>query len=235
MTTIGMLGGMSWHSSATYYRVLNESVHAARGGHASADVVLASLDFERVRALQVADDWDGAAALLTDAALGLQAAGAGLVVLCTNYMHRVAPAIEAALSVPFLHIADAVAERALASGMSTIGLLGARPVMEESFYADRLRQAGLEVLVPDAADRALVDRVIFDELTQGRFTLDSRKAYAAVIESLASRGAQGVALACTEIGLLVGPDDTDVPLLDTALVHAAAAAAAAAASGQAAS
>ncbi len=224
MTTIGLLGGMSWHSSATYYRVLNETVHAARGGHASADVVLASLDFERVRELQVADDWDGAAALLTDAALGLQAAGAGLVVLCTNYMHRVAPTVEAALSVPFLHIADAVAEHALAAGMTTIGLLGVRPVMEEDFYADRLRQAGLEVLVPDVDDRVTVDRVIFDELTQGRFTADSREAYVAVIENLASRGAQGVALACTEIGLLVGPDDTDVPLLDTALVHAAAAA-----------
>lgn len=224
MTTIGLLGGMSWHSSATYYRVLNETVHAAHGGHASADVVLASLDFERVRAMQLADDWDGATALLTDGALRLEAAGAGLVVLCTNYMHRVAPAVEAALSVPFLHIADAVAAHAREAGMATIGLLGARPVMEEPFYVQRLEDAGLIVLVPEATDRDLVDRVIFDELTQGRFTPESRTAYVQVIDRLAARGAQGVALACTEIGLLVGPVDTDVPLLDTALLHAAAAA-----------
>ena len=223
MTTIGLLGGMSWHSCATYYRVLNETVAAARGGHASADLVLASLDFEQVRALQVAGDWSGAEAMLAGAAQRLEAAGAGVVVLCTNYMHRCAPAIEAALSVPFLHIADAVAEHALAAGMTTIGLLGARPVMEESFYSGRLHQAGLEVLVPDAGDRETVDRVIFEELTQGVFTTGSRQAYVQVLDRLAARGAEGIALACTEIGLLVRPEDTKVPLLDTAELHAVAA------------
>lgn len=223
MRTIGLLGGMSWDSSATYYREINTEVRRRLGGHHCARLVLASLDFAEVRELQLRGDWAGAGALLADGARRLQAAGADLVVLATNLMHKVAPAIESAVDVPLLHIADAVGARAQALGATRVALLGARWVMEEDFYADRLARWGVEVLVPDAADRAEIDRVIFDELTRGVLADPSRAAYVDVVTRLAACGAQAVVLACTEIGLLIGPDDVPLPVIDSALVHALAA------------
>ena len=224
MKTIGLLGGMSWDSSATYYATINREVRDRLGGHHCAQVVLVSLDFAQVREHQVRGEWDEAGAMLAAGAVRLEAAGADVVVLCTNLMHKVARAIEAATDIPLLHIADAVGARARELGADRVGLLGARQVMEEPFYRDRLRERwGIEVLVPGEADRALVDRVIFEELTTSHFEPASRQAYVEVIDRLAERGAQAVVLGCTEIGLLVGPADTAMPLIDSALVHALAA------------
>ena len=222
MQTIGLVGGMSWHSTASYYRIINETVAAARGGHASARIALQSLDFDDVRACQLDGDWERAARLLTEAAQGCVAGGADVVAICTNLMHKVAPQVEAAIDVPLLHIADAVAGVATPHGWDRLGLLGARWVMEETFYADRLARHAITAVSPEAADRDLVDRVVFDELTQGRIEDASRAAYVAVIERLAERGAQAVVLACTEIGLLVSADDSPLPLIDSAHAHASA-------------
>jgi aspartate racemase len=223
MQTIGLLGGMSWDSSATYYRVINEEVRRRLGGHHCAQVVMVSLDFAEVRDLQLRGDWAGAGDLLADGARRLEAAGAEVVVLCTNLMHKVAPAIEAATEVPLLHIADAVGGRARALEVTRVGLLGTRWVMEEAFYAERLARWGVQVVVPGGADRLEVDRVIFDELTRGRVTDRSRAAYTDIIERLAGGGAQAVVLGCTEIGLLIGSDDAALPMIDSALTHALAA------------
>jgi aspartate racemase len=223
MRTLGVIGGMSWDSTATYYRVLNEEVRRRLGGHSCASIVLVSLDFEQVRELQRRGDWDAAAALLADAARRLQGAGADAVLLATNLMHKVAPSIEAALDVPFLHIADAVGAEARRLGAGRVGLLGARWVMEETFYADRLARWGVDVVVPDAAGRAEVDRIVFEELTLGKITDAARATYVDVVRDLAGRGAQAVVLGCTEIGLLLRPDDVAVPLLDSATLHALAA------------
>ena len=220
MQTIGLIGGMSWHSTASYYRIINETVAGRLGGHASASIALRSLDFAEVRRCQVEDDWVGAGDLLARAGRECVAGGADIVAICTNLMHKVAPAVEAAIEVPLLHIADAVADVAARQGWERLGLLGARWVMEETFYADRLARHGISAVAPEADDRTLVDRVVFEELTQGRVLDASRDAYVAVIERLAARGAQAVVLACTEIGLLVGPDDSPLPLVDSAEVHA---------------
>jgi aspartate racemase len=220
METLGLIGGMSWHSTATYYRIINEMVAAERGGHASAPIALQSLDFSEVRACQVAEDWDRAAALLTEAGLRCQESGATTVAICTNLMHKVAPEVEAALDVPLLHIADAVGAEAGRRGWQTLGILGTSWVMEEPFYADRLARHGITALAPEAADRAVVDTIIFDELTQGVVTEESRTTYLGVIDRLARRGADAVVLACTEIGLLIGPGDSPLPVIDSAEVHA---------------
>ena len=220
MKTIGLIGGMSWHSTEAYYRRINEQVAARRGGHSSARISLQSLDFADVRDCQVRGDWAGSAALLADAAVRCEAGGADLVALCTNLMHKNFPALEAALSVPAIHIADAVAAVAKRAGWSTLGLLGARWVMEETFYADRLAEHGISVVVPDAAGRDLVDRVVFDEITRGRFLEPSRTAYVEVMRDLSARGADAVVLACTEIGLLVSADQAPLPVIDSATAHA---------------
>ncbi|WP_134766565.1 amino acid racemase [Nocardioides sp. 1609] len=220
MKTIGLVGGMSWHSTATYYRMINEQVAARLGGHASAKISLQSLDFSEVRDCQVRGDWDGSAALLADAARRCEAGGADLVGLCTNLMHKNFGALEDAVSVPAVHIADAVAAVARREGWTTLGLLGARWVMEETFYADRLATHGISVVVPDEAGRDLVDRVVFDEITQGVFRDESRAAYVEVMRDLQERGADAVVLACTEIGLLVGADDAPLPVVDSAVAHA---------------
>ena len=222
MTKIGLLGGMSYHSTIDYYRRINDAVAQARGGHASAEIVLESVDFEVVRRQQLAGDWAGAGRLLGDAARRLQDAGADVVALCTNLMHKVAPAIESAIDVPFLHIADAVAERAAEDGWTRLGLIGTDWVMAETFYADRLAGHGIEVVVPEETDRKEVDRVIWEELTLGVVEEASRSAYVAIIDRLAEQGAQAVVLACTEIQLLVDERLTDVPLLDSTAAHTAA-------------
>lgn len=222
METLGLIGGMSWHSTATYYRLINEAVAAEHGGHASAPIALQSLDFAEIRACQVAGDWDRAADLLVEAGRRCVAGGATTVAICTNLMHKVAPQVEAALDVPLLHIGDAVAGVAREHGWSTLGILGTRWVMEEDFYAARLARHGIGVVVPPAEERALVDTVVFDELTQGVVRADSRAAYVDVIRGLAAQGAEAVVLACTEIGLLVGPDDSPLPVIDSAEAHAGA-------------
>jgi aspartate racemase len=224
MRKIGLIGGMSWHSTLEYYRLINDAVSAELGGHHSARIALESLDFDQVRALQLAEDWDAAGDLLADAGRRLCAAGADTVLICTNLMHKVAPAVEAAIDVPLLHIGDAVAGEARAAGIDTVGLLGTDWVMRERFYGDRLARHGVRTVAPDAADRQLVDRVVFEELTQGTVCDASRIEYVRVIESLAARGAQAVVLACTEIGLLVRPGDSPIPLIDSAHAHARAAA-----------
>ncbi len=220
MRTIGLLGGMSWESTDLYYRTLNELVREREGGLASASVLVRSLDFRAVRACQLEDRWDDAAALLAAEASSLERAGADLVLLCTNYMHKVAPAIEGALSVPFLHIADVVA--AAAPG-PVVGLLGTAGTMREPFYRDRLAASGLSVLVPEGADVGRVDTAIFDELCRGVLSEDTRADLRAVVARLADRGADAVALCCTELELLLGPGDSRVPLLPSARLHATAA------------
>ena len=220
MTTIGLIGGMSWHSTITYYQVINERVAQARGGHASAEIALQSLDFDQIRDCQLRGDWAGAGRLLGAAAQRCVAGGAEVVAICTNLMHKVAPAVEASIDRPLLHIADAVAGVADRRGWTRLGVLGTSWVMEESFYADRLARHGIGVVVPDAPARAMIDRVIFDELTQGVVTDESRRGYVAAIEQLRSQGAQAVVLACTEIGLLVSDVDSPLPLIDSAQAHA---------------
>ncbi|MCW2753066.1 MAG: aspartate/glutamate racemase [Marmoricola sp.] len=223
MLRIGLLGGMSWESSAEYYRLLNELVRERLGGLHSADCVLLSVDFAEIEVLQSEGRWDEAGELLAEAALQLQAAGAQVVVLCTNTMHKVADAIESALAVPFLHLADATARAAITAGLTTVGLLGTAFTMEQDFYRDRLAGYGLDVVVPNDEDRALVHRVIYDELCLGIVTDRSRQAYAAVIGRLVEAGCEGVILGCTEIELLVRPDDSPVTLLATTRLHAEAA------------
>ncbi|SHG22425.1 aspartate/glutamate racemase family protein [Geodermatophilus nigrescens] len=220
MRTIGLLGGMSWESTALYYRVANELVRDRLGGLASASLLVRSLDFRAVRACQVEDRWDDAAALLAAEARALEAAGAGLVLLCTNYMHKVAPALEAVLTVPFLHIADAVA--AAAPG-PVVGLLGAAGTVREPFYRDRLAAHGLTVLTPPDDDVERVDAAIFGELCRGVLSDGTRAELRAVVARLADRGAQAIALSCTELELLLGPDDSPVPLLPSARLHVTAA------------
>ena len=227
MDTIGLIGGMSWHSTVEYYRLLNELVAERRGGHASAKVALQSLDFAEIRECQVHDDWDRAARLIAQAAQRCERAGADRVLLCTNLMHRVADDVQAAIDIPLLHIADAIADAARARGWSRLGLLGARWVMEEDFYAGRLARHGLAVEVPGPADRTEVDRVIFEELTLGLVRDESRTAYAGVLERLRDQGADAVVLACTEIELLVRPEDSPLPVLPSMRTHAEAAVAAA--------
>jgi aspartate racemase len=222
--TIGLIGGLSWYSTVEYYRVLNETVQRRRGGHSSAPVVLQSLDFAVVRAMQQAGEWSAAGRLLAEAGRRCQDAGADVVLICSNLMHRVADDVQAAIDIPLLHIGDAIVDRARVNGWSQLGVLGARWVMEEDFYVGRLSAAGLGVHVPDSADRTTVDRVIFDELTVGRFLPASRAAYVEVMSRLAAAGAEAVVLGCTEIGQLVGREHAPLPVLDSMRVHAEAAA-----------
>ena len=224
MKLLGLIGGMSWESSAQYYRLINEGVRAARGPTASARVLLWSFDFAEIEALQHAGDWPALTALMIDAARRLAGAGAEQLLICTNTMHLMADEVEAAAGIPLLHIADPAGAAIRAAGLHKVGLLGTAFTMEQGFYKDRLAQRhGLEVLVPDAADRALVHQVIYDELVAGTVTEASRAAYREVIARLVAGGAQGIVLGCTEIMLLIGAEDSKVSLFDTTALHAAAA------------
>jgi len=214
-----MLGGMSWESTALYYRLANERVRERRGGLASASLVVRSVDFAGIRAMQLEDRWDGAAHLLLAEGRALERAGADLVLLCTNYMHKVAPALEAGLSVPFLHLADVVGTVATARGLRRVGLLGTAGTLREPFYADRLARHGLDVVVPDEAGVERVDRAIFAELCRGVLSDVTRADLREVIARLVAAGADGVVLACTELELLLDPSDSPVPLLPTARLH----------------
>jgi aspartate racemase len=224
MRTIGLIGGMSWESSAAYYRIINQEVRARLGALRSAQSLMYSVDFGPIERAQHAGRWDETAQILEEAAQRLQAGGADCVVLCTNTMHKVAERIQAAVSIPFLHIADPVGRAAAAAGIQTVGLLGTAFTMEEAFMKERLaRQHGLQVLVPTPAQAADVHRIIYDELCAGVVTDASRTVYLRTMDALAARGAQAIVLGCTEIGLLVGQQHTALPLLDTTLLHALAA------------
>jgi aspartate racemase len=217
---IGLLGGMSWESSAEYYRLLNEAVRERLGGLHSAQCVMWSVDFATIEELQRNDDWPTAAARLAELAVRVQAAGAECLVLCTNTMHRLADDVQAAVDIPLLHIADATAERVKAAGVETVGLLATRYTMQQDFYRGRLAgRHGLDVLVPPEPDLTLVHDVIYDELCQGRVVDDSREQYRRVIAGLETAGAQGIIYGCTEIDLLVGPDDASVPVFDSTRIH----------------
>ena len=224
LPVIGLIGGLSFESSAEYYRLINEGVRARLGGLRSARCLMWSFDFGEIEALQHAGEWDQATALMIDAARRLEAGGADFFLICSNTMHRMADAIAAAVDIPLLHIVDPTGERVAASGIKRVGLLGTAFTMEQEFYKGRLAQRfGLDVLVPDAADRALVHRVIYDELVQGKIVPASRQAYRDVIARLVARDAQGIILGCTEIMLLVRQQDRAVPLFDTTALHVKAA------------
>lgn len=223
MRTIGLIGGMSWESTAEYYRLLNEFTRDRLGGLHSARCVLYSVDFAEIEELQVQGRWEEAGDVLAAAARAVEKAGADMVLICTNTMHKVAGQVAAAVTVPLLHLADATATAVRAAEVRTVGLLGTAFTMEQDFYRARLAAQGLEVLVPDAAGRALVHRVIYEELCLGIVTDESRKEYRRVIENLVRQGAQGVILGCTEIELLVGPQDSPVPVFPTTRLHAEAA------------
>lgn len=220
---IGMLGGMSWESSAEYYRLANEIVRARLGGLHSARIVLASVDFAEIERLQAISHWEEAARLLAGIAKELEVAGADLLILCTNTMHKVADQVQAAVSIPLLHLVDVTAAAVIRSGMGTIGLLGTAFTMEQDFYRNRLAGHGLRVLVPEEDDRAEVHRVIYDELCQGIVREESRAVYRAVIGRLVESGAEGVVLGCTEIELLISDADSPVPLFPTTRLHVKAA------------
>jgi aspartate racemase len=221
---IGLIGGMSWESSAQYYRLINEGVRDRVGGVASARTLMWSFDFARIEALQHAGDWDALAGEMVVAAKALQKGGADFLVLCTNTMHRCAWAIDAAVKIPLLHIADPTAAAIQAAGLTKVGLLGTAFTMEQDFYRGRLADKfGLEVLTPDAEDRATVHDIIYRELVTGQVLDASREAYRAVIARLVARGARGIILGCTEIMLLIGQDDSAVPIFDTTTLHARAA------------
>lgn len=223
MRTIGMLGGMSWESTAIYYRLANELVRERLGGLHSAPILMESVDFADIERLQVAGEWDAAGDLLAQAAARLETAGAELMVLCTNTMHLVAPQIEAAIDIPLIHIIDSTADAIAAQGISRVGLLATGFTMEQSFYVDRMADRGIDCFVPEEGDRELVHRVIYDELCQGIIREESQAAYRDVIGRLAGAGAEGMVLGCTEVELLVGQGDSPVPTFPTTSIHVAAA------------
>ena len=224
MKTIGLIGGMSWESSIEYYRIINEAAKEKLGGLHSAKSLMVTVDFAEIEKLQHEDRWDEAAQILIKCAQDLERGGADFIVLCTNTMHKLADQIIANVNIPFLHIADATAQKITAAGIKKIGLLGTRFTMEHDFYKGRLIQNfGLNVLIPNEADREIVHRVIYDELVQGRIVDSSREEYKRIIKSLITQGAQGIILGCTEIELLVKQEDSTAPLFPTTSIHAIAA------------
>jgi len=219
--TIGLLGGMSWESTATYYRELNEGIKAKLGGLHSAKICLVSVDFEEIERLQHIEDWEGTAVILSDAALAVEKGGADFLLICTNTMHKVAPQIEENISIPILHIADATAERLCEDGIKKVGLLGTRFTMEQNFYKGRLTEKyGIDVIVPKESERHEVHSIIYDELCLGTIAKNSRDKYLKIIDQLAANGAEAVILGCTEIALLVQQNHTATPLYDTTAIHA---------------
>ncbi|GGZ97083.1 aspartate racemase [Arenicella chitinivorans] len=223
MKTIGLLGGMSWESTVTYYQAINQGVKSQLGGLHSAKLVLASLNFAEIEQLQHQGDWATTAVILSDAARAVERAGAQGLLICTNTMHKVADQVQAAINIPLLHIADATAGVLVCDGVRRVGLLGTAFTMEQDFYVGRLQAAGLDVIIPHAKQRILVHQVIYEELCQGRIRDASRAAYLSVISDLQARGAEAVILGCTEIGLLVNQADTALSLYDTTAIHAHAA------------
>ncbi len=223
MRTIGLLGGMSWESTALYYRWINEGVRDRLGGLHSARIVMVSVDFAEIEVMQAEGDWEAAGAALAREARHLEAAGAEGLLICTNTMHKVADGVQAAVEIPLLHLADATAQRIVAAGVERVGLLGTRFTMEQAFYRDRLASHGLEVLVSDQAGREAVHRIIYEELVLGEVRETSRREVADVVEELVARGAEGVIEGCTEITLLSLGDLVRLPRFDTTRIHAEAA------------
>lgn len=220
MRTIGLIGGMSWESSAEYYRLLNEDVRTRLGGQHNARSLMYTVDFAEIEAMQRAGDWDGAGKALADAASALERGGADMIALCTNTMHLVADRIEAAVSAPFIHLVDATAETIKAAGLRRVGLLATRFTMEMGFYAERMARHGVEVLVPPAEDRTVVHEIIYGELTLGKIEETSREEYRRIMADLAADGCEGIIYGCTEITLLVDGTDSPVPVFDSTRLHA---------------
>jgi len=223
LRTIGLIGGTSYHSTVDYYIGINDAVAREAGDHTSAPLVLHSLNFQQVREMQMAEDWEGAGVLLASHARALEAAGAEAVMICANLMHISAPAVEAAIDVPLIHIGDAVAAAARDRGLATLGIMGASWTMQDPFYADRLALHGIDVVRASQADVDLTDRLVFDELTLGIIRDESRTKLLGVVDRLAEAGADGVVLACTELPLILSPGDTAVPLINSLEAHVAAA------------
>lgn len=220
MKTIGLIGGMSWESTVTYYQVINETVKKELGGLHSAKCILYSVDFDEIEKYQSAGEWNKSAEVLAQAASALERAGADFIVICTNTMHKVAPEISRKITVPLLHIADMTAIELKKSNIKKVGLLGTKYTMQQAFYKNVLQANGIEVIVPDDAGIEVVNSIIYDELCIGKISAQSKTAYLRIISELSNKGAQGIILGCTEIGLLVKQSDTTVPLFDTALIHA---------------
>lgn len=224
MKTIGLLGGMSWESTVSYYQAINQGIKAQLGGLHSAKICLHSVDFAEIAALQHANDWPQLGQILTSAARSLEQSGADTLLICTNTMHKLAPEIQSQLTIPILHIADATAQSLIDDGVTRVGLLGTRYTMEQDFYTSRLTEGfGIEVVLPSSEQRTLVHNIIYEELCQGKIHDSSRQIYRDIIHSLAAQGAQAVILGCTEIALLISATDTDVPLYDTTAIHTQAA------------
>ncbi|WP_375090422.1 aspartate/glutamate racemase family protein [Peribacillus sp. RS7] len=220
MKTIGLIGGMSWESSLEYYRIINEEVKAKLGGLHSAKCILYSVDFEEIERYQAEGDWESSGKLLGDVAQSLEKAGAEIIVICTNTMHKVIRYIEEKVSIPILHIADSTANQIQKSEISKVGLLGTKYTMEQDFYKTRIEFSGIKVLIPNDEDRKVINQVIYEELCLGEIQQSSRDYYKKVIKKLVDDGAEGIILGCTEIGLLVKPEDSEVPLFDTTVIHA---------------
>lgn len=220
MKTIGLIGGMSWESTVTYYQIINETVKRELGGLHSAKILLYSVDFAEIEEYQAKGLWEKSAEVLADAARNLERAGADFIVICTNTMHKVAPQIREKIRIPILHIAEATAEALLEKGITKVGLLGTKYTMTQEFYKNKLTEAGIAVVIPDAEGVERVNDVIYGELCLGKIRKESRAAFLEIIEQLAAEGAQGVILGCTEIGLLVRQADTSMPVFDTTQIHA---------------
>lgn len=220
MKTIGLIGGMSWESTVTYYQVINETIKKQLGGLHSAKCILYSVDFDEIEKYQASGEWDKSADILSEAAQALERAGADYIVICTNTMHKVAPEIGRRIHIPILHIADMTAAELQKQGIKKVGLLGTKYTMRQDFYKNILIEQGIEVVIPNDADVDLVNRIIYDELCLGKISEQSKDIYLDIIMKLAQDGAQGIILGCTEIGLLVRQSDTDIPLFDTTLIHA---------------
>ena len=220
MKTIGLLGGMSWESTLSYYKALNQGIKQKLGGLHSAKIAMYSVDFDEIEKLQMSGDWQGAAKVLSGAAVGIEKAGADFLLICTNTMHKLAPEIESKINIPLLHIADATAMSLISQGIEKIGLLGTAFTMEQDFYKGRLQNKyGLQVVTPNKTDRAIIHQVIYDELCLGKIKEASKQHYLRIIQQLSDQGAQGVILGCTEIGLLVNQTDTKIKLFDTTFIH----------------
>ena len=220
LKTIGLIGGMSWESTATYYKIINETVKEKLGGLHSAKCILYSVDFQEIEECQANGNWEKSGEILGEAANNLEKAGADFIVICTNTMHKVVNQIKEKISIPILHIAEMTAEKILEKGLKNIALLGTKYTMEQDFYKSKLIEKGINVIIPDKNDIEIINEVIYDELCLGTINFDSKKKFLEIVDKLRSKGAEGIILGCTEIGLLIKNKDTDVPLFDTAIIHA---------------
>lgn len=220
MKVIGMIGGMSWESTVTYYKIINETIKKQLGGFHSAKILLYSVDFYEIEKYQSHEEWDKSAELLADIAEGLEKAGADFIVICTNTMHKVVPEIKKRISIPVIHIAEATAETLKENGIQKVGLLGTKYTMMQDFYKEKIINTGVEIFIPDETDIEVINAIIYDELCKGIVKESSRRKYLEIIDKLAKQGAEGVILGCTEIGLLVRQEDTNIPVFDTTLIHA---------------